>query len=263
MRPWQRLLVFVLVLALVAAVDVTIRKGGTAGAAPPASAAKFTPVTPSRILDTRTGLGAPMAAVPSNGSIDLQVTGVGAVPSSGVVAVALNLTATNATLPGFVTAWPTGTQRPTVSNLNVTHTGQTIPNFTIVRVGDGGRVSLYALNRLDLVADVAGYWTAATSSHDGRYVAAGPVRVLDTRSGLGGPQQPVPGLSSITVQMTGTPGVPARGVSAVVLNVTATNATGPGFVTVWPTDKAQPVASSLNVEHVGQTIPNFVIVPVS
>ena len=54
--------------------------------------------------------------------------------------------------------------------------------------------------------------------------------------------------------------VPA-GTKAVVLNVTATRSAAPGYITVWP-DGAMPLASNLNIELAGQTVPNLVIVPV-
>ena len=228
--------------------------------AAPAGAAAFVPLTPTRILDTRSGLGG-MKLV-DDSSIDVQVAGVGGVPADGVTAVALNLTATDATQPGFVTAWPTGASRPVVSNLNVERAGQTIANLTVVTLGAGGQVSLYALKALDLVADVAGYWVAVSTAAAGRYVAAGPVRILDTRSGTGAPAVRLPDGGTLTVAVTGHGGVPAAGVSAVIVNVTATDATQPGFVTVWPAGQGRPLASSLNVERPGQTIPNLVIVPV-
>jgi hypothetical protein len=56
-------------------------------------------------------------------------------------------------------------------------------------------------------------------------------------------------------------GVPATGVGAVALNVTATNPTGNSYLTVWPTGAAQPLASNLNY-GISQTVPNMVIVPV-
>ena len=48
------------------------------------------------------------------------------------------------------------------------------------------------------------------------------------------------------------------GVGAVVLNVTVTDAQGPGFVTVYPCGAVRPLASSLNFVA-GQTVPNAVI----
>ena len=40
--------------------------------------------------------------------------------------------------------------------------------------------------------------------------------------------------STVSLQVTGKGGVPATGVSAVVVNVTATEAAALGYVTVWP-----------------------------
>jgi hypothetical protein len=228
--------------------------------AAPVGASAFVPLSPARILDTRTGLGG--TTVGDGGTITVQVGGVGGVPVSGAVAVALNLTATNATQAGFVTAWPTGAGQPVVSNLNVERAGQTVPNFAVVRLGSGGRVSFYALKQLDLLADVAGYWVEATTATAGRYVAAGPARILDTRTGVGAPAGKLADGGTLTLQVAGRAGVPASGVSAVILNLTATESTQPGFVTAWPAGGGQPLASNLNVERVGQTIPNLAMVPV-
>ena len=50
----------------------------------------------------------------------------------------------------------------------------------------------------------------------------------------------------------------AASVTAVVLNVTATNVTGPTYVTVWPDGTDMPSTSNLNVVT-GQTTANLVI----
>ena len=63
-------------------------------------------MVPSRILDTRTGNGAPLAPVGPGAFINLQVTGRGGVPALGVSAVALNVTVTNPTLGGYLTIYP-------------------------------------------------------------------------------------------------------------------------------------------------------------
>ncbi|TMD71527.1 MAG: hypothetical protein E6I81_10325, partial [Chloroflexi bacterium] len=61
--------------------------------------------------------------------------------------------------------------------------------------------------------------------------------------------------------MTGAGGIPGAGVSAVVMNVTATNTSSAGFFTVYPTGVTRPLASNLNWAA-GVTVPNRVIVPV-
>jgi hypothetical protein len=145
-----------------------------------------------------------------------------------------------------------------VSNLNFT-AGETIPNLVIVPVGSDGKADFYnASGSVSLLADLAGYYT--TSGGSG-LDTTGPVRILDTRNGTGGVSSPVGAGKTISVQVTGKNGVPASGVSAVVLNVTATNPTASSFVTVYPDGASRPVVSNLNFTA-GETIPNLVVVPV-
>ena len=230
----------------------------------PAGATRFVGLPPFRLLDTRvvggiTG-GQPVAP---GGQVDLQVTGAGGVPATNVAAVVLNVTAAGALAPGFVTVWPTSQPQPTASNLNVTAVGQNIANLVTVRLGNGGRVSLFSQSGSDLVVDVAGYYEpVTTTSRAGRYTPLSPTRILDSRIALGVPgTAPVAADSKIDVVVAGRGGVPATGVRAVVLNVTAAQSLGAGFVTVWPTGNARPNASTLNVTFAGQNIANLVIVP--
>jgi hypothetical protein len=61
--------------------------------------------------------------------------------------------------------------------------------------------------------------------------------------------------------VTGVGLIPPTGVTAAVLNVTATDTTSAGFFTAYPTGASLPVASNLNWTA-GVTVPNRVIVPV-
>ena len=61
--------------------------------------------------------------------------------------------------------------------------------------------------------------------------------------------------------MSGVGGVPSTGVSAVVLNVTVTQPTASGYLTVWPDQRARPASSNLNFTA-GQSVPNLVQVAV-
>jgi hypothetical protein len=226
-----------------------------------ASPSRFVPLTPFRLLDTRDGTGQTgPGIVASNGTIRLQVTGRGGVPATGVVAVVMNVTATAATGPGFVTVWPATEPQPTASNLNVERQGETISNLVTVQLGSDGAVNLYALTATHLVADIAGYFTPSGATAAGRVVPATPTRVLDTRNGVGAPAAPVAAGGTLVVDLGSR--VPA-GSGAVVLNVTATNTTLPGFVTAWSAGLPQPLASNLNVEQAGQTIANLVMVSLS
>ncbi|MEU3843180.1 FlgD immunoglobulin-like domain containing protein [Streptomyces sp. NPDC028635] len=218
----------------------------------------YEPVAPTRLLDTRSGLGAPKTKVGPHGTVTLQVAGRGGVAPAGVSAVVLNVTATNASSGTYVSAYPYGDQRPTSSNLNVA-AGRTVPNLVTVPVRDG-KVTLYNhAGTVDLIADVAGYYTL--SGGGDRFRPVEPARVLDTRSGLGAPKAKVGAGRTVTVQVAGRGGVPATGVSAVVMNVTATNPTAASFVSAYPYGTRRSSASNLNLTA-GQTVANAVIVPV-
>jgi hypothetical protein len=231
------------------------------------AAGRYTALTPARILDTRLALGAPgTSPVPAGGRIDLVVSGHGGVPSSGVGAVVLNITAAEATAAGFVTVWPTGVTQPTASTLNVTFAGQNIANAVIVPLGTDGQISLFTQGGTHLVADVAGWFGDASqpATVNGLFVPMAPTRILDTRLAIGTATTTVvaPG-GSVTLAVTGANGVPSTGVVAAVINVTAAEATAAGYVTVWPSDATRPTASSLNVTSAAQNIANLVSVTVS
>jgi len=226
-------------------------------------AAEFFSLVPSRLADTRgqptsDGLFQGPAPVLRDTTLPLTVLGRGGVPADAT-AVVLNVTVTEPIANGFITVFPCGDARPNASNLNFVG-GQTVPNMTIARVGAGGAVCLYANETTHLVVDVDGYFSA-----DSSFVSLVPARLLETRTGNGlttvdgqfnglGQQ---PRGSTMQLQVTGRGGV-SSGAAAVVLNVTATGAAGPGFVTVYPCGENQPVASSLNY-LAGQTVPNAVV----
>ena len=103
--------------------------------------------------------------------------------------------------------------------------------------------------------------TSAAVTVPGAFVSLAPARVLDTRVGVGAVKAMVAGHGTVHLQVGGVGGVPAAGVSAVVLNVTVTNPASGGFITVYPDGGVRPTASNLNLVR-GQTIPNLVVVPV-
>jgi hypothetical protein len=108
-------------------------------------------LVPARVLDTRGG-----APVPGGGTIDVPVTGQGGVPPTGVTAVVLNATVTQTQSDGYLTAFPAGSVRPVVSDLNYA-AGDTRPNLVVVKVGAGGKVSLFSSATSHAVFDVAGW----------------------------------------------------------------------------------------------------------
>ena len=256
------------------------------GSAPTASG-NFHPVSPSRILDTRIGLGIANGAVsPGDGkwrdtnpylrvnetaNHEVKVTGVGGVPETGVSAVLLNVTAVDPSTEGFVTIGPrpaatgdifdlVGTYGawPSASNLNV-RAGITTPNLVLARVGAGGKVRIYNQgNSLHMVADVAGWFDSGSVNTSGgtTFVGTSPTRILDTRNDGTGAFAPG---NDRSLTIAGRAGVPANAES-VVLNVTAVSPAGRGYVTVYPDGTgSRPEASNLNLVA-GQDRPNLVVV---
>ncbi len=126
--------------------------------------AQFQSLTPARLLDTRSdgvtvdGQYRGVGALAAGGELSLQASGRGGVPS-GVVALAINVTVTNAQAPGFITIWPCGTERPASSNLNYAR-GVTTANLVMPGLSGSGQVCFYALSATDLVVDVSGYFGA-------------------------------------------------------------------------------------------------------
>jgi hypothetical protein len=126
---------------------------GTAGA-------MYVPLTPYRILDTRSKLGLPGSLRAFRG-VTFQVTGRGGVPTAAV-AVTGTLTVTNQKALGYLTLTKTATNSPTTSTLNFPKgdnraTGVTVP------LGPGGKLGIVygaspASMTTDAIFDVTGYF---------------------------------------------------------------------------------------------------------
>jgi Matrixin len=221
----------------------------------PVGASKYVSVAPTRILDTRRGLGSPVR-LQARQTISLPVANQAGVPANAT-AVVLNLTITDAQEWGFVTAYPAGQTLPDASAINVERPGQTVANLVTVPLGAGGAVNLYSYGGAHLIADVQGYFVAATSSTAGRLQPINPSRILDTRASV----KLVAG-GEIELDVVGLAGLPAD-TDSVALKVTVADATGAGFWTVYPAGSARPDVSNLNVGAPGQTIANQAIVRLS
>jgi hypothetical protein len=229
--------------------SIAVVPGATGGA-------RFNPVTPVRILDTRTNntpSGQP-GRVANGGILNLQITGENGIPDDAT-AVVMNVTAVLPTGAGYVTVWPRGVTQPLASNVNFVP-GDIVPNLVTVGIGSSGQVSLYHQGGTnDLVADVVGYYSPLSGSY---FTAVTPVRALDTRNGTGAALARVAQGGQVSLQITGSNGVP-NDATGVVLNVTAVSPNVAGYVTVYPNGVPRPEASNLNFVP-GDTVPNLVIV---
>ena len=223
-------------------------------------------VVPARFADTRAG-GAtiddagPKGALGAAGVVEVPVAGRSGVPRWGVGSVVVNVTAVAPTASTYLTAWPSGAERPTASTLNAA-AGQTVANMAVVNLGPNGAFSVFnAQGATDLVVDVLGWFPV-----DASFRGVNPARLADTRAGGAtvdgaGPKGSLQAVSSVRIPVAGRHVLPESGVAAVVVNVTAVGPTRNTFLTVWPSGGQRPTASTLN-PAVGQTVANMAIVKV-
>ncbi|MEJ7801084.1 MAG: DUF4331 domain-containing protein, partial [Ilumatobacter sp.] len=215
------------------------------------STSTITTVTPERLLETREEFGQVgyTGTQPKAGqTITLNVTGNAGVPADAK-AVFVNVTSVDSIAPGFVTVWDCEGTRPTTSALNY-EPGVVIPNFVAAPIGADGAICLYTSAGTDLLVDLMGVVPAGST-----YVPATPGRIVDTRESFG----PIGGGQVIEVQVTGTGDamVPV-GTTSVLLNVTTTNESDLGFVTVFPCGSERPNASTGNFRGAGMSTANLV-----
>jgi hypothetical protein len=216
---------------------------------------------PERIVDTRSGVGAPKAKVGAGQAIALQITGT-TVPAD-TPAVVLNLTAVAPAAAGYLSAYPAASDgtcdpnaRPTVSNVNY-GAGQYAPDLATVTVGGQGRICLFSLASSDVVVDLAG-WYGGTET----YVPRTPKRIVDTRA-TGQSRLAAGGALVVDVTASAAPNP-----DAVTFNLTAVAPSAAGYLTAFPAEAdgscnagSRPTASNVNYVS-GQIVPNLATVSV-
>ena len=208
----------------------------------------FVPVSPARLVDTRTS-----SKVGSGKTLDVKVAGVGGVPSSAQ-AVALNITAVDATGRTFLRAWPLGVTEPSSSTVNV-HPGATVAAATVLGVGSEGKIRLRNnTGTVNVIVDVTGYYAPSGGAKFTPLTSA--VRLYDSRtSGGHGP------MTTKRLQVAGKSGVPSDA-TAVMINVTSASAQGPGYIAVVPAGTNVRGTSSVNLWP-GADVANRATVPLS
>jgi hypothetical protein len=220
-----------------------------AGPAAATVASSFVPVTPARLLDTRTANGvSTRCRLGAARRLDLQVTGRGGVPSSGVAAAVLNVAAVAPSATGYLSVYPAGMTVPRTSSLNPP-ADRTTTALVTVPVGAGGQVSIY--NRFgdtDVIADVIGYYRTGTTA--ALFHPVTPRRAYDTGD-------PVNAFRPAQTRAVSLAAIAPAGASGAVLNVAVASPTADGYVTLWPSGK-RPLSSTINFAA-GQTVANRVV----
>ena len=135
----------------------------------------YVPVVPHRTFDSREASDGPIRG---GWRRDIPVVGRNGVPATGVGAIFANVTATEVSLPTFLTVYPAGTTRPNTSNLNIEQTFQTLPNLVLARVGAAGAVSLYSQRTTHAIVDTVGYFTGSPATADPTVPESAPTPVF-------------------------------------------------------------------------------------
>ena len=237
-------------------IDSCAGRNAPAIGAPPAvpAAARYAPLAPTRLIDTRNGIGT--AAQPVAGGCTL-VVDPGLVAS--VTAVAVNITSVAPAADGYVTAYPCGVERPVTSVVQAI-AQRTIAGATVVPLSADGTFCLFTFAASHLLVDLFGAYSPTGGD---RFEPISPLRLYDSRSTgqrvAAGTVVTIPALAA--VPSVGPDGA-AVTATAAALSVQAVSPAAAGYVTVFPCSQSVPVVSSLNVVA-GANIANHVEVALS
>ncbi len=222
---------------------------------------RFVPVTPCRVIDTRSPegpFGGPTMVGDSSRAFPVPQSGCG-IPATAQ-AYSLNVTVVPKGSLSYLSLWPTGQTKPLVSTLN-SFGGIVVANAAVVPAGAGGAISIYVTNPTDVIVDINGYFATGGGDNAYSFYPAQPCRVADTRrtaGPFGGPNLAAQQSRDFAVPASGC-GMPA-GAKAYSLNVTVVPDGYLGYLTTWPAGQAAPLASTLN-SWTGKVVANAALVP--
>lgn len=215
------------------------------------------PTNPTRIVDTREGMGT--AAGPFGDAEERTVVVAGgATPvPAGASAVVATVTVV-AAHETHVSVSPTTFGGPAAtSNVNVP-AGRAVANTVVAAVGAGGTWHVYnSSGPAEVIIDVTGWFEDGPlgATYHGRT----PTRIVDSRESLGVPGPWAPGEARQLTLVDGTV-VPA-GAGAVVVSLTGVGPTAPTHLSVSRDEATLAAVSNLNVAT-GEVRANTVVVPV-
>lgn len=184
----------------------------------------YSGLAPSRVLTN--------VSVPAWGNYEFIAPGVGGVPSSGAVAVAVKISATSAG-SGNLRVYAAGDVIPAEANLDY-QPNLVNQNFATTKIGTDGKINIYNLgaSSAEINIDVIGYYTTA-QAQGATIQALDPARIASAVS--------IPANGDYTLAPLGMAGIPAAGVSTVGLSLTASTYDS-GVLTVAPSTDAARTA---------------------
>jgi hypothetical protein len=207
----------------------------------------FHPVGPVRIIDSRVQLNA--VPIRSDVPASFQIAGKFGVPADAV-AVSGTLTIANPSHCGYIALTPTqvGAASIATSTLNFPTTDPRATGVTEALGSDGKMWALYhstrARDTVQIIFDLTGYFS--TDEGGFTFSALGPVRMVDSRTGIGGATTLASNVGQ-SFQIAGQAGVPADAV-AVTGTLAIADPTHGGYIalTSAEVDATSVTTSTLN-----------------
>ena len=233
----------------------TAGTGGTSAAAAvtPTARVLFHALPSTRILDTHKVGG----AIAAGATRSVRVVGVGGVPASGVMDVALNVVSVDSTTASYLAVRPHAGPRPASPQLSWTK-GQRVNTLVWVKVGTNGAVDLTnAKGDTHVLVDVEGYYTPADQESGDVLTPTAPTKLFDSRAS----HRPVAAGAVQTVPVVGRAGV-ASGATAAVIQVTAVRPSTRDYVRAWSAGGPRPKSVALYAPA-GTTTSATVVVPLT
>ncbi|HET9345220.1 MAG TPA: glycosyl hydrolase family 18 protein [Candidatus Limnocylindrales bacterium] len=205
--------------------------------------ARFVGLQPTRLVDTRSGLGL-SGPFTSGAARTFALAGRGGIPSNAI-AVTGSVAVVGQTSAGYLTMGPFAATLLRSSVVNAPVGDVRAAGFTVALAGSGPVAAMWmgaGGSKAHVVIDVTGYFVPGSSGS--RFVPLTPARVVDTRFGTG-LTGPFPSSTPRTFQVSGRGGVPS-GATAVTGNLVAVDPNSSGYLALGPTVSVTPSASSLN-----------------
>ncbi|MBO2448715.1 amidase domain-containing protein [Actinomadura barringtoniae] len=200
----------------------------------------FVPLAPARILNA--------VSIPAFGNYELVPLDKGGVPASGVESLAYTLRA-KGTAGGTLRTYAAGDVFPGDATIDYA-SGLSLQNFAITKLGTDGKINIHNMGAAAVTVwvDVAGYFTK-TKADGPTLRPIQPTRLTTNASIAAG--------TSYTLAPLGKGGVPATGVDAISVSVTA-KSTIAGALTAYPSGTTAPTTHTVgfdaNVQATGSTI---------
>jgi hypothetical protein len=225
--------------------------------------ATYATITPTRVLDSRTGKSIGLAGrFDANVARLLHVAGTNGIPADAV-AVTANLAVVNQTRAGYVAITPELDNNPPTATMNFP-VGDIRANGLTARLNGAGNLSLVykaTSGTTDLILDITGYYVDGPSGM--QFFPLAPGRIMDTRPGV-----PLSRLSGMftsstprTVSANGHFGIPA-GAGAITGNLSIVGQTVAGYAVITPDPDPNPPTATINFP-VGDVRGNGVTVPLN